>query len=180
MVQNCRNCGAALAPDDKFCSACGTEVDASLEMTEEARAAGRQPSRSKDALIYFIFAAISTLAADFIEFQLAPKAAWDIQSPMALFFVYACLAIGIFVILCVLWWRILGGRRSTHFRQGLAVRIACLLLGMAVFFYVPITRALYQWTDPTGPIWYQFDLLVALLSTVLFTLYLVVAGRNKE
>lgn len=180
MVKNCRNCGAALGPEDKFCSACGTEVDASLELADDAQAGAQPSSRARDVLIFIVLAAISTLAADFIEFQLAPKAAWDIESPIALFFVYACLATGIFVILCVLSWRILGGTRPADFRRGLAVRLACLLLGMAIMFYVPITRALYQWTDPQGPIWYQFDLLVALLATLFFTLYLLLAGRGSD
>ncbi|MEM7399529.1 MAG: zinc-ribbon domain-containing protein [Pseudomonadota bacterium] len=180
MAENCRNCGAPLRPDDKFCSACGTEVDASLELTEGAQTVARQPSRARDLLVFLVLAAISTLLADFIEFQLAPKAAWDIQSPIALFFVYACLALGIFVILSVLYWRLLGDAASGYFRRDLAVRIACLLLGMSIMFYVPITRALYQWTDPQGPIWYQFDLLVALLSTVFFGLYLALARGNRD
>ena len=177
MVQKCRNCDAPLDPDDKFCGACGTEVDASLEMTDEAQSA---PSRARDILVFLILAAISTLAADFIEFQLAPKAAWDIESPIALFFVYASLATGIFIILSVLFWRVLGDAKAAYFRRSLAVRVACLLLGMAVMFYVPITRALYEWTDPAGPIWYQFDLLVALIATLLFTLYLALVGRKSQ
>jgi len=180
MVENCRNCGAPLRPGDKFCSACGTEVDASLELTGDSQSAARRPSRARDLLVFLVIAALSTLLADFIEFQLAPKAAWDIESPAALFLVYASLAMGIFVILSVLSWRLLGGTAPGYFRRGLAVRIACLLLGMAVMFYVPITRALYQLTDPQGPIWYQFDLLVALLSTVFFGLYLTLAGGNED
>ena len=100
MVQNCRNCDTPLGPDDKFCSECGTEVDASLELADESRSEARQPSLARDAVIYFVLAAASTLVADFIEVQLAPRASWDIESTLALRLVYASLATGVFVILC--------------------------------------------------------------------------------
>ncbi|ODR98778.1 hypothetical protein AUC68_06100 [Methyloceanibacter methanicus] len=161
-----------MGPDDKFCSACGTEVDASLELTDDARSGARQPSLSRNALVYFILAAVSTLVADFVEVQLAVKASWDIESTPALHLVYASLATGVFVILCIVWWRIFGGTTSAYFKQGLAVRVICLLLGLAIMFYGPITGAIYEWSDPEGPIWYQFDLLAALLATLFYVGYL--------
>ena len=51
---------------------------------------------------------------------------------------------------------------------------------MAILFYGPITDALYEWTDPEGPLWYQFDLLNALLSTLLYAVYLAVTGRQAS
>jgi len=180
MVQNCRNCDTPLGPDDKFCSECGTEVDASLELADESRSEARQPSLARDAVIYFVLAAASTLVADFIEVQLAPRASWDIESTLALRLVYASLATGVFVILCVLWGRIFGGVRSAYFGRGLAVQVICLGLGMAILFYGPVTGAIYEWSDPEGPIWYQFDLLAALLATLLYTGYLAFMRRHSE
>lgn len=180
MVQNCRNCDTPLGPDDKFCSECGTEVDASLELADESQSVARQPSRARDAVIYFVLAAASTFIADFIEVQLALKASWDIESTPALYLVYASLATGVFVILCVLWGRMFGGARSAYFGRGLAVQVICLGLGMAILFYGPITDAIYDWSDPEGPIWYQFDLLAALLSTLFYTGYLAFMGRRSE
>lgn len=180
MVQNCRSCGATLGPDDKFCSACGTEVDASLELTDEARAAARPPSLSRNALVYFGLAAVSTLIADFVEVQLAVKASWDIGSTPALHLVYASLATGVFVILCIVWWRLFGGTKSAYFGRGLAVRVICLLLALVIMFYGPITGAIYEWSDPQGPVWYEFDLLAALLATLLYVAYLAVVRWRSD
>lgn len=180
MVENCRNCGAPLRPGDKFCSQCGTEVDASLELADDAQAAAHPPSLSRNAIIYFVLAAVSTLTADFVEVQLALRASWDIESTLALYVVYASLATGVFVILTVLWGRISGRARSAYFGRRLAVQVICLILGMAILFYDPIMGALYEWSDPEGPVWYQFDLLAALLATVLYTIYGALAGRPSD
>lgn len=169
-----------MRPDDKFCSACGTEVDASLDLAEEQGSAAGQRSVLRNALIFFLLAAISTLVADFVEVQLALKASWDIESRSALYLVYASLATGVFVILRILWWRFFGGLGSRFFGRRLAIQVLCLVLGMAVLFYGPITAAIYEWSDPEGPIWYQFDLLAAFLATLIFAGYHALAGLQDE
>lgn len=179
-MTSCRACGAPLGADDKFCSACGTEVDASLEVAEGSLSAAGQPNLFKDAIIFFVLAAASTLIADFIEVQLALRATWDITSTPALYLVYGLLTAGVFVILYIIWGRIFGGGKSAYSGRALAVQVICLGLGMAILFYGPITDALYEWTDPEGPLWYQFDLLNALLSTLLYAVYLAVTGRQAS
>lgn len=178
-MTSCRACGAPLGANDKFCSACGTEVDASLEVAEGSLAPS-QPNLFKDAIVFFVLAAASTLIADFIEVQLALRATWDITSTPALYLVYGLLATGVFVILYILWGRIFGGGKSAYSGRALAVQVICLGLGMAILFYGPITDALYEWTDPAGPLWYQFDLLNALLSTLLYAVYLAATGRQAN
>lgn len=179
-MSSCRECGAPLGANDKFCSKCGTEVDASLVVAEGALAGGRQPNIYRDAIVFFILAALSTLIADFIEVNLALRATWDIESTPSLYLVYALLAMGVFVILYILWGRIFRGGKSAYSGRGLAVQVICLGLGMAILLYGPITAAIYEWTDPAGPIWYQFDLLNALLSTLLYTGYLVFSARRAD
>lgn len=169
-----------MRPDDKFCSACGAEVDASLEMTEDPQSAADQPNLFRAGLIFFLLAAASTVIADFVEVQLAIRASWDIESRSALYLVYASLATGIFVILRILWWRIFGSAGSRLFGRRLAIQVLCLVLGVTVLFFGPVMAALYDWSQPQGPIWFEFDLLAALLSTLLFAGYLALQGRQSE
>lgn len=179
MDKTCRNCGAPLRPDDKFCSACGTEVDASLDLTNDSQSADR-PNLFRESLIFFMLAAASTLIADFVEVQLAIRASWDIESRSALYLVYASLATGIFVILRILWWRIFGSAGSSFFGRRLAIQVLCLILGVTILFFGPIMAALYDWSQPQGPIWFEFDLLAALLSTLLFAGYLALQRRQGD
>ena len=171
-MATCRECGAPLGANDKFCSACGTEVDASLEVVVVPQ------NPFKDAIVFFVLAAVSTFIADFIEVQLALRATWDITSTPALYLVYAALATGVFVILYILWGRISRGAKPHYSGRRLAVQVICLGLGMAILFYGPITDAIYRWSDPEGPLWYQFDLLNALLATLLYAVYLAFAARR--
>jgi hypothetical protein len=39
---------------------------------------------------------------------------------------------------------------------------------------------LYRWTNPEGPIWYQFDLLNALVATLLYGAYLAFIRRHAD
>lgn len=180
MDQVCQSCQAPLGPDDKFCSECGAQADASLELADGSRPVARQPNLFRDAIIYFVMAAASTLIADFIEVNLALRASWDIESTPSLYIIYASLAMGVFVILYILWGRIFGSAGSAFSGRGLAVQLICLGLGMAILFYGPITDAIYEWSDPEGPIWYQFDLLNALLSTLLYAGYLAFIGSRRS
>jgi hypothetical protein len=180
MDKTCRNCGAPLRPDDKFCSACGTEVDASLDLTDDSQSAADQPNLVRAGVIFFFLAAASTLIADFVEVQLAIRASWDIESRSALYLVYASLATGIFVILRILWWRILGSAGSSFFGRRLAIQVLCLVLGVTILFFGPIMAALYDWSQPKGPIWFEFDLLAALLATLLFAGYLALQRRQGD
>lgn len=178
MDQVCPSCHEPLEADDKFCSACGKQVDASLEPADGSQAAARKPNLIRDSAIYFLLAAVSTLVADFIEVKLALRATWDIGSTPALYLVYASLAAGVFIILYILWGRIFGGGKPAYSGRGLLVQLICLGLGMGLLFLGPVTAAIYAWTDPAGPIWYQFDLLSALLSTAFYAAYLAFIIRR--
>lgn len=180
MVQLCPSCNAPLADDDKFCSECGRQLDASLELPDGSRPVARKPNLYRDALVFFLLAAVSMLVADFIEVNLALRASWDITSTPSLYLVYAALAMGVFVILYILWGRVFRGMGPAYSGRRLLVQLICLGLGMAILFYGPITGAIYEFTDPAGPIWYQFDLLNALVSTLLFAGYLSFTMRNAD
>lgn len=178
MVQVCPSCNAPVADEDRFCSECGHQLDASLELPDGSRPVAPKPNLYREAIVFFVIAALSTLVADFIEVNLALRASWDITSTPALYLVYALLAMGVFVILYIVWGRIFGGAHPAYSGRKLAMQLVCFGLGMAILFYGPITDALYRWTDPEGPIWYQFDLLNAFVATLLYAGYLAAAGRR--
>ncbi|WP_108682530.1 zinc ribbon domain-containing protein [Methyloceanibacter sp. wino2] len=180
MAHVCPSCNAPLADDDKFCSECGRELDAFLELPDGSRPVARRPNLYRDAIVFFLLAAISTLVADFIEVNLALRATWDITSTPSLYLVYSLLAMGVFVILYILWGRIFRGAGAHYSGRRLLVQLICLGLGMAVLFYGPITDAIYDLTDPEGPIWVQFDLLNALLAALLYAAYLAFTLRRAD
>ena len=180
MAQVCPSCNATIADDDKFCSECGKQLDAALELADGSRPMARRPNLYTNAIVFFIFAAVSALVADFIEVNLALRASWDITSAPALYLVYALLAMGVFVILYMIWGRVFGAVGMPYSGRRLLVQLICFGLGMAILFYGPITDALYRWTDPEGPIWFQFDLLNALVATLLYGAYLAFIGRRAD
>ncbi|BAQ15648.1 zinc ribbon domain-containing protein [Methyloceanibacter caenitepidi] len=180
MTQVCPSCNAPLADDDKFCSECGKELDAFLELPDGSRPVARRPNLYRDALVFFLLAAISTLVADFIEVNLALRASWDITSTPSLYLVYSLLAMGVFVILYILWGRLFRGLGPAYSGRQLLAQLVCLGLGMAILFYGPITDAIYEVTDPEGPIWYQFDLLNALLSALLYAAFMAFTMRRSD